>query len=166
MAQPRGEAAVDALFAEVLAAGENQGRARQLAARCVDENLLGAVLHRALPVAFLEAVAGVSPWSERPRLLARVVLNPRAPRALSQRLVGALYWRDLAEVAATPRIVAAVRSLPCSFLLQFSTAQRDALDTPRTRAIESPGCGPSGPRRREPWARSAKSFGENASCAA
>jgi hypothetical protein len=42
--------------------------------------------------------------------LARVVLNPRAPRALSQRLVGGLYWRDLAEVAATPRIAAAVRA--------------------------------------------------------
>jgi hypothetical protein len=29
---------------------------------------------------------------------------------LSLRLVGSLYWRDLAEVAATPRIMAAVRS--------------------------------------------------------
>jgi hypothetical protein len=38
------------------------------------------------------------------------VLNPRAPRALAQRLVGVLYWHDLAEVAATARIAAAVRS--------------------------------------------------------
>ncbi len=104
------QAAVDALFAEVLRAGENRARARELVARCADETLLGAVLQRAVPVAFLEAVACVSPWSERPRLLARVVLNPRAPRVLSQRLVGALYWRDLAEVAATSRIAAAVRS--------------------------------------------------------
>jgi hypothetical protein len=35
---------------------------------------------------------------------------------LSQRLVAALYWRDLAEVAATPRIVAAVRSRAESLL--------------------------------------------------
>ena len=49
----------------------------------------------------LEAVASVSPWSERPRLLALVVLNPKAPRPLAQRLVSSLYWHDLAEVAAT-----------------------------------------------------------------
>jgi hypothetical protein len=106
----RGEAAVDALFAEALAAGDSPARARALLARCVDEALVAAVLRRAVPIAFLEAVASVSPWSERPRLLARVVLNPRAPRALAQRLVGALYWHDLAEVAATPRIAAAVRA--------------------------------------------------------
>jgi hypothetical protein len=110
MDQARAQAAVDALFAEVLATGENPARARTLLARCTDETLLSAVLQRAVPVAFLEAVAGVSPWSERPRLLARIVLNPRAPRALAQRLVGALYWRDLAEVAATPRLAAAVRA--------------------------------------------------------
>jgi hypothetical protein len=110
MTAGRGEAAVDALFAEALAAGESPARARQLLARCADEALLAAVLRRAVPVALLEAVAGVPPWSERPRLLARVVLNPRAPRALAQRLVGSLYWHDLAEVAATPRIAAAVRS--------------------------------------------------------
>jgi hypothetical protein len=110
MTAGRGEPAVDALFAEALAAGESPARARQLLARCADETLLAAVLRRAVPVALLEAVAAVSPWSERPRLLARVVLNPRAPRALAQRLVGSLYWHDLAEVAATPRIAAAVRS--------------------------------------------------------
>jgi hypothetical protein len=43
-------------------------------------------------------------------VLARVVLNPRAPRALALRLVPALYWRDLADVAATSRVPAAVRS--------------------------------------------------------
>jgi hypothetical protein len=106
----RATAAVDALFAAALAAGENRARAREVLAGCADESVLAAVLHRAVPVAFLETVAGVSPWSERPRLLARVVLNPRAPRVLSQRLVAALYWRDLAEVAATSRIVAAVRA--------------------------------------------------------
>jgi len=108
--QAREQAAVDALFAEILRAGESPARARERLAGCGDETLVAAVLQRAVPVAFLEAVAATSPWSERPRVLARVVLNPRAPRALSQRLVSALYWRDLAEVAATPRLAAAVRA--------------------------------------------------------
>jgi hypothetical protein len=38
-----------------------------------------------------------------------VVQNPRAPRALSLRLVSMLYWRDLADVAATPWVPGAVR---------------------------------------------------------
>jgi hypothetical protein len=112
----RGQAAVDALFAEALAAGEAPARAREVLARCGDEAVLAATLQRAVPVAFLEAVAVVPPWSERPRLLARVVLNPRAPRALAQRLVGSLYWRDLAEVAALPRLAAAVRARAESLL--------------------------------------------------
>jgi hypothetical protein len=69
-----------------------------------------------VPVAFLEAVAAQQPWSERPRLLARVVLNPRAPRALSLRLVSSLYWRDLADVAATPHVPGAVRARAESLL--------------------------------------------------
>jgi hypothetical protein len=112
----RARAAVDALFAEALGAGESRARARDVLAACADEAVLAAVLHRAVPVAFLEAVAAVPPWSERPRVLARVVLHPRAPRVLSQQLVAALYWRDLAEVAATLRIVAAVRSRAESLL--------------------------------------------------
>jgi len=74
------------------------------------------VLRRAVPVAFLEEVVSVRPWSERRRLLARVVLNPRAPRSLSLRLVSALYWRDLADVAATLTVPAAVRSRAESLL--------------------------------------------------
>ncbi|HVQ24902.1 MAG TPA: hypothetical protein VMV01_06990, partial [Planctomycetota bacterium] len=97
-------AAVDTLFAEILAAGESVPRAREVLARCADETVLAATLRRAMPIAFLEAVASVSPWSERPRLLALVVLNPKAPRPLAQRLVSSLYWHDLAEVAATPRV--------------------------------------------------------------
>jgi hypothetical protein len=75
------------------------------------------VLRRAVPVAFLEEVAQARPWSERPRVLARVVLSPRSPRSLSLRLVQALYWRDLAEVAATLAVPAAVRSRAESLLL-------------------------------------------------
>jgi hypothetical protein len=41
--------------------------------------------------------------------MARVVLHAKTPRELALRLVGSLGWRDLAEVAATTRISAAVR---------------------------------------------------------
>jgi len=108
--------AVDALFASALRAGESRPRAREVVAEAVDEQVLAAALARAVPVAFLEEVAATRPWSERPRVLARVVLNPRAPRALSLRLVSALYWRDLAEVAATSRVSAAVRARAESLL--------------------------------------------------
>lgn len=108
-AEERKEQAVDALFAAALRAGESRARARETLAQAPDEQVLVAALRRALPVAFLEEVAAARPWSERPRVLAHVVLNPRTPRSLSLRLVPALYWRDLAEVAATPRLPAAVR---------------------------------------------------------
>jgi hypothetical protein len=107
---------VDALFAEALRAGESRTRAREALAQAQDEPVLTAVLRRAVPAAFLEEVASASPWSERPRVLARVVLSPRAPRALAQRLVSGLYWRDLADVAATPRLPAAVRARAESLL--------------------------------------------------
>jgi hypothetical protein len=68
-----------------------------------------AVLRRAVPVPFLELLATTEPWSERPRVLARVVLNPKAPRGLSLRLVSQLSWRELADVAATARVPGAVR---------------------------------------------------------
>ena len=107
---------MDALFAEALRAGESRARAREALAQAQDEPVLTAVLRRAVPAAFLEEVASASPWSERPRVLARVVLSPRAPRALAQRLVSGLYWRDLADVAATPRLPAAVRARAESLL--------------------------------------------------
>ena len=107
---------MDALFAEAVRAGESRARAREALAQAQDEPVLTAVLRRAVPAAFLEEVASASPWSERPRVLARVVLSPRAPRALAQRLVSGLYWRDLADVAATPRLPAAVRARAESLL--------------------------------------------------
>ncbi|HEX9186835.1 MAG TPA: hypothetical protein VGB87_07180 [Vicinamibacteria bacterium] len=109
-------AAVDSLVAFALRAGESRPRAREVLADVADEPVLVAALGRAVPAAFLEEVAASRPWSERPRVLARVVLSPRAPRALSLRLVGALYWRDLADVAATARVPAAVRARAESLL--------------------------------------------------
>jgi hypothetical protein len=112
----REPAAVDALFAEALGAGESRLRAREVLAQALDEQVLAAALRRAVPAAFLEEVSSTRPWSERPRVLARVVLSPRAPQALGLRLVSGLYWRDLAEVAATARVPAAVRSRAESLL--------------------------------------------------
>jgi hypothetical protein len=107
---------VDSLFSQALAAGESRPRAREVLAAAPDEQVLASVLRRAVPAAFLEEVAATRPWSERPRVLARVVLSPRVPQALSLRLVSGLYWRDLAEVAATARVPAAVRSRAESLL--------------------------------------------------
>jgi hypothetical protein len=112
----RQQAAVDALFAEALSAGESRPRAREVVSRVLDEQILASALRRAVPAAFLEEVASARPWSERPRVLARVVLSPRAPKALSLRLVSGLYWRDLAEVASTPHLPAAARSRAESLL--------------------------------------------------
>jgi hypothetical protein len=134
--------AVDALFAALLRAGESRARARELLAEPLDEQILLAVLRRAVPVSFLEQVAAAPPWSDRPRVLARVVLNPRTPHALSLRLVSSLFWRDLAEVAATPALAAAVRvraeSLLKDELRDMRLGDRVALARIATPAVLSP----------------------------
>ena len=113
MAAPRGEemraAAVDALYAALLGAGGSTSRLRELIREPIDEPVLMAVLRRAVPAPFLELLAASPPWSERPRVLARVVLNPRASRSLSLRLLPQLSWRELADVAAAARGPAGVR---------------------------------------------------------
>jgi hypothetical protein len=112
MARPgesAGEAAVDALHSDLLNAGGHLPRLREVLRGPLDEQVLMAVLRRAVPARFLDLVATTAPWSERPRVLARVVLSPRASRGLSLRLLSQLSWRDLADVAATARLPAAVR---------------------------------------------------------
>jgi hypothetical protein len=101
---------VDALFAGLMAAGEDPRRVREiLDAAPRDRILLAAVLRRAVPLRCLEVLATTPPWSEDQRLLGSVVLSPRVSRALALRLVGFLFWRDLADVAASPRVPAAAR---------------------------------------------------------
>jgi len=101
---------VDALFAELMQAGSSAPRVREVLARpALDEVVMLAVLRRAVPARFLELVAVTPPWSERPRLLGGVVLNPRTPRVLALRLLPSLFWSDLAEVAASPRLPKGVR---------------------------------------------------------
>lgn len=101
----------DALYAEVLGAGGSKPRIRELLARhSPEESTLRSLLRRPVAVPFLEHLGSTPPWSERPAVLGAVVLNPRAPRALCLRLITSLYWRDLAEVAATPRVEGSVRA--------------------------------------------------------
>jgi hypothetical protein len=101
----------DALFAEVLRhAGNPPALRRLLVEGAVDESALIGVLRRGVPPPFLEIVAQTAPWSERPRVLGGVVLNPKTPRPLALRLLSSLYWRDLAEAAASPRLDGGVRA--------------------------------------------------------
>jgi len=101
---------VDALFAELLSAGERSAALRELLRRrAPDESVLVAVLRRAVPVKLLEGLAAWPPWSETPRVLGAVALNQRTPSQLVLRLLASLFWRDLAEVARASRLVAAVR---------------------------------------------------------
>jgi hypothetical protein len=83
---------------------------KEVLERCGEDHvLLVALLRRAVPLPFLELVASTPPWSDDHRLLAAVVLSPRATRPLGLRLLGSLQWRDLADVAASPRVAVAVK---------------------------------------------------------
>lgn len=108
----RGETpSLDALYSELIKLPASVPAARQfLLARSLDESDLIALLRRAVPVVFLETLAGMLPWSERPRVLGAIVLNPRTPRPLAQRLLPVLSWRDLAEAARSPRVEAGIRA--------------------------------------------------------
>lgn len=104
-------AEVDALFADLLAAGEVTARvAAVFATRTPDEDTVIAVLRRALPVAALTFLARTPPWSDRSRVLAGIVLNPKSPPRLSLPLTPHLLWRNLADVGMSPWLSSAVRS--------------------------------------------------------
>jgi len=104
------EGAVDALFAALMAAGDDARKVREaLAAAPPDRTVLLGALRRAVPARTLEVLAATPPWSDDQRLLGAVVLSPKVSRALALRLVGSLFWRDLAEVAVSPRVPAAAK---------------------------------------------------------
>lgn len=120
-----GPGAIDALYADVLAAGGSLPRIRELLSRhAPDEGTLRSLLRRPVAAPFLEHLGGTPPWSERPSVLGAVVLNPRVPHVLALRLVSSLYWRDLAEVASTPRVEGAVRSRAEAILQERLTELR------------------------------------------
>jgi len=107
---PSAEGEVDRAFSDLLRAGPGPAAMKEVLERCGDDHvLLVALLRRAVPLPFLELIASTPPWSEDHRLLASVVLSPRATRPLGLRLVGSLQWRDLADVAASPRVAVAVK---------------------------------------------------------
>jgi hypothetical protein len=107
---PRGtEGEVDRAWAELLRATTPPAMREVLERYSGDRVLLVSLLRRAVPLPALELMASTSPWSDEPRLLAAIVLSPRASRPLGLRLVGSLLWRDLADVAASPRVAAAVK---------------------------------------------------------
>lgn len=119
--RPRAEspADVDVLYRELLAAFERKTPLRELLAeRQPDEGVLVSVLRRAVPVKLLEGLASLPPWSDTPRVLGAIALNPSAPSGLALRLLPALFWRDLAEVARSSRLVAAVRLRAESLLVE------------------------------------------------
>jgi hypothetical protein len=104
------EGEVDRAWGDLLRAGTTPGAMRDVLERCGhDHVLLVALLRRAVPLPFLELIASTPPWSEDHRLLASVVVSPRSTRPLGLRLVGSLQWRDLADVAAGPRVATAVK---------------------------------------------------------
>jgi hypothetical protein len=101
---------VDALFGELMQAGESVPRLREvLRTPAASPTALLVVLRRAVPRKLLELLGTSPPWSEDVRLLGGVVLNPRTPTPLSLRLMPSLYWHDLAEAAANPRLLGPVR---------------------------------------------------------
>jgi hypothetical protein len=107
---PRGtEGEVDRAWAELLRATTPPAMREVLERYGADRVLLTSLLRRAVPLPALELMSSTPPWSDEPRLLASIVLSPRASRPLGLRLVGALLWRDLADVAASPRVAAAVK---------------------------------------------------------
>jgi hypothetical protein len=90
--------------------GESVPRLRELLGRVeLDESLLLGLLRRPVPQRLLELVGDAPEWANRPRVLTAVVMNPRVPRVLALRLVPSLHWRELADVAQSPRVHGGVR---------------------------------------------------------
>jgi hypothetical protein len=131
---------VQRLHAELLRIGEDADAARRLLAEDPpsDYTVL-AVLRRAVPRAFLEQVAKTEPWASRPLLLTAVVLNPRADKALSLRLLSLLPWRSLASVASTPWVPGVIRmraeALLDALLTELRLGERVALARIATRPL-------------------------------
>ncbi len=92
--------------------------------RAPDDALLVAVLRRAVPVRFLEHVGTVPPWSDHPLVLGGVVRNPKTPRILALKLLPYLFWRDLAEAAASPWVQGAVRARAEGLLKEMTPEMR------------------------------------------
>jgi hypothetical protein len=74
-----------------------------------DERLLLDVLQRQVPVRLLEHLGATRPWCDRPLVAGALARHPRTPAHVALRLLPALFWRDLAQVAAGPYLPGVVR---------------------------------------------------------
>lgn len=81
-----------------------------------DEHLLLALLRRPVPRRLLELLGASRPWCERPLVAGAVARHALTPPPVAQRLLGGLLWRDLAQIAADPRLSGLVR-VRCEALL-------------------------------------------------
>lgn len=134
------EAAVEAAFNAAARAGSDRAALRGwLDEWGHDEHLLVAVLRRAVGAPLLECVGSTRPWCDRARVAAAVVRQARTPVHVSQRLLPALYWRDLAEVAAGPYLPGTVRVRAEALLVErlpdLRLGDRIALARLATRAL-------------------------------
>jgi hypothetical protein len=57
----------------------------------------------------LQRIGSLPRWRSNPEIRKRLVLHPRTPTNLTQRLIGDLYWMDLAEVSEDSRLHRVVR---------------------------------------------------------
>lgn len=113
------DATADALHEALTRAGENAVYARRLLhEHGPDPAVVTVLLRRAVPRAFLEALAATPPWSRDGRVLAAVVLSPQALPRICIPLLPSLFWHDLAEVARTLRVAPPVRARAEALLLE------------------------------------------------
>ena len=131
---------VDRIHAEIVQAGESAAAvATLMAGREPPDNVMLALLRRALPKRFLEYVARTEPWASRTLVLTAVVTNPRVDTALSLRLLPQLPWRALATVSATPWVNGVVKvradALLTEMLTDLKLGERIALGRIAGRSI-------------------------------
>jgi len=74
-----------------------------------DESMLLLLRNRRATPAILQRIGNLPRWRSNPEIRKRLVLHPRTPTNLTQRLVGDLYWVDLAAVSEDSRLHRVVR---------------------------------------------------------
>ncbi len=129
----------EALLARLAEGSDPAGWPPALAELGRDLSRLIGALRRPLAPAFLELVAATRPWADDRRVAGVLVQNPRTPVHVAQRLVSALYWRDLAGAALNPFVAPTVRlraeGLLVEQLGELRLGDRIALARLATRAV-------------------------------
>jgi hypothetical protein len=73
------------------------------------EELAILLRNRRTTAAILTRVGGNRSWMRSREIKLALVSNPRVPQVLARRFLPHLYWRDLAELAANPRVSPVLR---------------------------------------------------------